>query len=203
MIHLNHPTSPPIATFEPVWRFTVEQYHQMIDCGVLAEDAPVELLSGCLIQKMTKNPPHRLCTRLVREALDAIVPNGWYVETQEPITLSDSEPEPDLAIIQGNPRDYPDRHPNATEVALIIEVADSTLERDRTIKQTIYAAAGIPEYWIVNVRDRQIEIYRSPFQNNENYRYQKRLIVTQGTIEVILNDQPIGSILVNDCFPLL
>ena len=175
----------------------------MIDCGVLAEDAPVELLSGFLIQKITKNPPHRLCTRLVREALDEIVPNSWYVETQEPITLSDSEPEPDLVIIQGNPRDYPDRHPNATEVALIIEVADSTLERDRTIKQTIYAAAGIPEYWIINVRDRQVEIYQSPIQNNENYRYQQKLLVTQGPIEIILNDQSIGSILVNDCFPLL
>ena len=189
-----------IPTLEPVWRFTVEQYHQMIDCGVLAEDAPVELLSGCLVHKMTKNPPHRLCNRLVREALDAIVPKGWYVETQEPITLSDSEPEPDLAIIQGNPRDYPDRHPNATEVALIIEVADSTLERDRTIKQTIYAAAGIPEYWIINVRDRQIEIYRSPLQSNANY--QQKLIMTQGPIELILNGDSIGSILVDDCFPL-
>ncbi len=203
MIQLNSPPSPPTVTFEPIWRFTVEQYHQMIDCGVLAEDAPVELLSGCLVQKMTKNPPHRLCTRLVREALDAIVPNGWYVETQEPITLSDSEPEPDLAIIQGNPRDYPDRHPTATEVALIIEVADSTLERDRTIKQMIYAAAGIPEYWIINVRDRQIEIHRSPLQNKENYRYQQKLIVTQGPIEIILNNQLIGSILIDDCFALL
>ncbi len=203
MIQLNHPTSPPIVTFEPVWRFTVEQYHQMIDCGVLAEDAPVELLSGYLVRKMTKNPPHRLFTRLVREVLDAIVPNGWYVETQEPITLSDSEPEPELAIIQGNPRDYPDRHPNATEVALIIEVADSTLERDRTIKQTIYAAAGIPEYWIINVRDRQIEIYRSLLQNNENYRYQQKLIVTEGPIEIVLNNKLIGSILIDDCFSLL
>ena len=190
-----------IPTLESIWRFTVEQYHQMIDCGVIAEDAPVELLSGCLVHKMTKNPPHRLCTRLVREALDAIVPKGWYVETQEPITLSDSEPEPDLAIIQGNPRDYPDRHPNTSEVVLIIEVADSTLERDRTIKQTIYAAAGIPEYWIINVRDRQIEIHCSPHQNDENY--QQKLIMTQGSIEIILNGESIGSILVDDCFPLV
>ena len=192
-------TQSPIAPLEPIWRFTIAQYHQMIDCGVLAEDAPIELLSGCLIQKMTKNPPHRLTTRLVREALEAIVPEGWYVEAQEPITLSDSEPEPDLAIIQGNPRDYPDRHPNATEVALIIEVADSTLERDRTIKRTIYAAAGIPEYWIINIRDRQIEIHRSPLQSNQTY--QQQLICTQGPIDIMLNNQTIGSIEINDCFP--
>ncbi len=175
----------------------------MIHCGVLVEDAPVELLSGCLVHKMTKNPPHRLCTRLAREALDAIIPDGWYVEAQEPITLSDSEPEPDLAIIQGTPRDYPDRHPNANEVSLIIEVADSALDRDRTIKQTIYAAAGIPEYWIINIRDRQIEIYRSPIQNNNNSQYQTKLIVKQGPIEITLNNQSIGAILVDDCFASL
>jgi Uma2 family endonuclease len=189
-----------IAALDPIWRFTVAQYHQMIDCGVLTEDAPVELLAGCLVQKMTKNPPHRISTRLVREALEAIVPAGWYVETQEPITLVDSEPEPDVAVILGNTRDYSDRHPNGSEVALVIEVADSTLDRDRSIKQTLYAEADIPHYWIVNLRDRTIEVYQSPIHSSGTAHYRDHKSISLGDLPVQIGDRIIGTLSVPSLF---
>jgi Uma2 family endonuclease len=192
-------TSPPtiVPASEPLWRLTVTQYHQMIAAGILTSDDPVELLDGWLVQKMAKNPPHRVTTRFIREALESIIPDGWYVETQEPITLIESEPEPDVAIIRGDTRDYLDRHPGASEVVLVIEVADSTIERDRKLKQQIYARAGIPTYWIVNLVSYQLEIYTEP--TPEGYRSQ--VILSQGSTNVLLDGQIIGSIEVNLLFP--
>nr|WP_242021783.1 Uma2 family endonuclease [Trichocoleus sp. FACHB-90] len=169
---MNTQTLAAVPT-EPVWRLSVEQYHQMIRLGILSDDDPVELLDGWLVYKMPKNPPHRATTKLTRNALEAVIPEGWYVDTQEPITLADSEPEPDVVVVRGNTRDYLDRHPGASEIALIIEVADSTLERDRTSKQRLYARAGIPIYWIINLPEKQIEVYTEPIVAEESI-YQRR-----------------------------
>ena len=141
-----------------IWRLSVNQYHQMVCAGILTEEDPVELLAGWLVPKMPKNPPHRVATRLLRQALERVVPAGWYVDSQEPITTADSEPEPDVVVVRGETRQYLDRHPGPQDVALIIEVADTTLQRDRVLKQRIYAAAGIPVYWIVNLLDNQLEV---------------------------------------------
>jgi Uma2 family endonuclease len=190
-------SSTIVPDVAPLWRLTVNQYHQMITASILTSDDPVELLDGWLVQKMVKNPPHRVATRLIREALESIIPDGWYVETQEPITLTESEPEPDVAIIRGNTRNYLDRHPGASEVALVIEVADATLERDRKLKQQIYARAGISTYWIVNLVSYQLEIYTKPTPEG----YQSQVILSQGSTNVFLDNQMIGSIEVNLLFP--
>lgn len=159
---------------EPVWRFSVEQYHQMIRLGILTSDDPVELLEGWIIYKMPKNLPHRAATKLTRNALEKIVPGGWYVDTQEPITLHDSEPEPDVVVVRGNTLDYLDRHPGALDLALVVEIADSTLERDRTLKKRLYARAGISVYWIINLVEKQIEVYTEPINLPEEPTYQQR-----------------------------
>lgn len=112
---------------DTIWRLTVEQYHRMISAGILTDDDPVELLEGWLVFKMPKNPQHRLATQLTREALTRLIPAGWFVDTQEPITTYDSEPEPDVMIVRGQPRDYANRHPVPAEIALVVEVADATL----------------------------------------------------------------------------
>ncbi len=147
---------------EIIWRLSVSQYHAMLDAGIIDEDTQIELLEGILVAKMAKNPPHRISTKLIRQALENITPEGWYVDSQEPITLGNSEPEPDIVIVRGKTTDYRDRHPAASDIALVIEVSDATLERDRTIKQRIYARAGIAIYWILNLRDRQLEVYTQP-----------------------------------------
>src|SRR6266540_3383250 len=113
-------TPPPAPPEEPVFRLTVEQYHTMIEAGVLTDDDPVELLEGILVFKMPKKPNHRLAVRLLTSALDAMLPSGWHFQAQEPITLADGEPEPDGAVVRGNPRDYSTRHPGPEDVALVI-----------------------------------------------------------------------------------
>ncbi|HLG16989.1 MAG TPA: Uma2 family endonuclease [Blastocatellia bacterium] len=134
-----------------IWRLSVEQYHDMIRAGILTPDDPVEMLAGWLVYKMPKNPPHRIATKLALQALEAVVPAGCYVDSQEPITLDDSEPEPDVMVVRGDTRQYRERHPGVDDVVLIVEIADTTIERDRGVKKAVYARAGIPVYWIVNL----------------------------------------------------
>jgi len=146
----------------PVGRLSVEKYHEMIRQGILTENDRFELLDGILVRKMTINPPHALATELLREVLNGVLPEGWHVKSQRPLTLAASEPEPDGMVVRGKLRDYGDRHPSPSEVALVIEVADATLATDRTLKMALYAQAGIPVYWIVNLIDRRIEVYTEP-----------------------------------------
>jgi hypothetical protein len=159
---------------EPIWRLTVEQYHDMIRQKILTEDDPVELLEGWLVTKMPKNPPHRVATRLLRQALERAIPAGWYVDAQEPITLSDSEPEPDGMVARGDTRQYIDRHPGAEDLALVVEVAEATLQRDRGPKKRLYARAAIPVYWIVNLPEKQVEVYSDPAGRGKEPDYGKR-----------------------------
>ncbi len=195
-------TQPLIVPTEPIWRFRVAQYHQMIRLGILTDDDPVELLEGWIIQKMPKNPPHRAATKLTRNALEAIVPLGWYVDAQEPITLEDSEPEPDVVIVRGNTRNYLDRHPGSQDLALIVEISDSTLERDRTSKQRLYARAGIPVYWIVNLPEQKLEVYTEPFNLGTAPTYQNRQdynLLDQ--VAVLIEGQEIGRLIVQKLLP--
>lgn len=145
-----------------IWRLSVEQYHEIIRAGILTADDPVELLEGWLVYKIPKKPQHRIATRLTQKALEAVVPAGWYVDAQEPITLEDSEPEPDVMIARGDTRQYHDRHPGPADLALVVEVADTTLERDRGMKKRLYARAGIAVYWIVNLAEGVLEVYTQP-----------------------------------------
>ncbi|MBC6471457.1 MAG: Uma2 family endonuclease [Hormoscilla sp. GM102CHS1] len=195
--------SQPLAVpTEPVWRLTVEQYHQMIRSGILDSDDKVELLEGWLIPKMAKNPPHRAATKLTRNALEAIAPDGWYVDSQEPITLDDSEPEPDIVIVGGETRDYLDGHPGGPDVALVVEVADSTLERDRILKQRLYARAGIPVYWIVNLVEGQLEVYSRPVDLSSGPIYRQRQDYSPlDEVEVAIGHRTAGSLRVRDLLP--
>jgi Uma2 family endonuclease len=187
---------------EPIWRLRVHQYHEMIRSGILTDDDPVEFLEGLLVLKMPKNPPHRISTQVTRDILAQIVPPNWYVDAQEPITTKDSEPEPDVAIIQGDRRDYSDRHPYADEVALVVEVADTTLQRDRTSKKRLYARAGITIYWIINLVERRIEVYTKPLSNAEEPDYQERQDFSlEDTIPVLIRNQVIAEIKVQSLFP--
>lgn len=192
----------PIVPTEPVWRFSVDQYHQMIRLGILNEDDPVELMEGWLVHKMPKNPPHRAATKLTRNALEALVPDEWYVDAQEPITLKDSEPEPDIVVVRGNTRDYLDRHPGGQDLALVVEVADSTLERDRTVKKRLYARAGIPGYWIVNLCEQLLEVYTEPISQVEESTYQKRTDHSlSDTVMLIIEGREVGSLTVSELLP--
>ena len=187
---------------EPVWRFSVAQYHQMIRLGILTNDDPVELLEGWIIHKMPKNPPHRAATKLTRSALEEIVPQGWYVDAQEPITLDDSEPEPDVVVVRGNTRDYLDRHPGSQDLALIVEIADSRLERDRTFKKRLYARAGIPVYWIVNLPEQKLEVYIQPINLVQEPTYQQcQDYSLSDEVAVVIEGQEVCRLTVRELLP--
>jgi Uma2 family endonuclease len=174
-----------------MWRLSVEQYHQMIRSGILSEDDPVELLQGWLITKMSKNPPHSSATRFLSRELERLIPQGWYVDSQEPITTADSEPEPDIAILRGSEENYTQRHPRPEDVGLVAEVADSTLTNDRGIKLEVYAQAGILEYWIVNLGERQLEVYTNP----DGKTYQNQAIYNETMfVPLNLDGQLVGNV---------
>jgi Putative restriction endonuclease len=182
---------PAIPT-EPIYRLSVAQYHAMARHGILDDDAPVELLEGWLVQKMTKHPPHSIATRRTRRALESLLPAEWYADSQEPITLSHSEPEPDVLVARAEVANDPDRHPGPRDVGLVVEVADSTLRRDRSTKKRVYAGARIPVYWIVNLIDCRIEVYTDPtgpparpdYREQQNYGPEERIPVVLGGVEI-------------------
>jgi Uma2 family endonuclease len=199
------PTARPqlwVVPSEPIWRLSVEQYHRMIEAGILDEDAPVELLEGLLVRKMPKKRPHSYATQLLRNTLSRVLPAGWHVQDQEPVTTKDSEPEPDLSVIRGDLRDYPDRHPGPKDTGLVIEVADATLARDRGTKKRVYARAGVPVYWIVNLQDRNIEVYTEPASRGRPPDYRKRRHYgPEEELPLLLDGREVARLAVRDLLP--
>jgi Uma2 family endonuclease len=121
----------------------------------------VELIEGDIIEMSPMRPPHRTAVVLTGDRLREAFGQGYFINVQSPFDAGEpSEPEPDIAVIKGNVRDYKNAHP--TTAALIVEVADTSLLYDRTVKASLYAKAGIGEYWIVNLVDNQLEVYRHP-----------------------------------------
>ncbi len=187
---------------DPIWQLQIEQYHQMLQTGILTDDDPVELLEGWLVTKMPKSPSHRLTTQLTREALASLAPAGYYVDDQEPLTTDESEPEPDVMVVRGHRRDYRDRHPGPQDVSLVVEVSDTTLQRDRTLKKLIYARGSIPVYWIINLLEQRLECYTAPSGPTEQPDYRQRHDYHPGEhIPVSLGEQVIGELTVADLLP--
>jgi Uma2 family endonuclease len=185
-----------------LYRLSIQQYHAIADDGILAEDDPVELLGGWLIRKMTRKPAHPVAVDLHRDAFASRLSAGWYVRTQAPITLPDGEPEPDVVLVRGDRRDYAQRHPGPGDVTLVVEVADTSIARDRGIKKQLYAQAGIAIYWIVNLVERQIEVYTEPTGSIDQPDYRRRRDYGPvDTIPVVLDGVEVGSLRVQDVLP--
>ena len=145
----------------PPARISVELYHRMIQSGVLASGDPLELLDGILVRKMTKNPPHTLvCTR-IRDRFLPVHGSDWLVRQEAPVTLSRSEPEPDVSVVRGPDTTFMDRNPAGPDCVLVVEVADSSIRRD-IVKADLYAEAGVPEYWIIDIDNRELIVHRGP-----------------------------------------
>jgi Uma2 family endonuclease len=194
--------APPDVPDVPIYRLSVPQYHAMIQQGILTTEDRVELLRGWLVPKMTKNAPHPTATGLLLDVLFPLCPVGWLLRIQDPITLSDSEPEPDAAVVRGNRRDYAARHPNPAEVGLVIEAADSSLDQDRNVKKPMYAEARIPTYWIVNLIETVIEVYTDPSGPSAQPDYANRQDFHNGDeVPLILDGREIARIPVSSLLP--
>jgi Uma2 family endonuclease len=142
-------------------RWTRGEYERLIDHGFLDEDDPIELLDGLLLVKEPQSSPHRTAIVLVAKALEEAFGGGWFVQVQSPIVLDDrSEPEPDVCVVRGSPRDYVESHPR--HPALVVEVALSGLRLARGRKAAAYARARVADYWIVDLAARVLEVHREP-----------------------------------------
>lgn len=144
-------------------RFTVDEFHRLGELGFFAPTVHVEFLDGEFFEMPPIGPGHAGCVEELAELLRSKLPPSVLIRSQNPIALgSHSEPEPDLAVVVRRPGFYRSRHPTAEDVLLLIEVSDTTLEYDRAVKGPIYAAAGIADYWIVNLAGRQVLVLREP-----------------------------------------
>jgi Uma2 family endonuclease len=171
----------------------------MIESGAFTEEDRLELIEGWVVQKRAKGSEHELCVGQAEEAIRTALPAGWHVRNQAPITLSSSEPEPDLTIARGSRKEYRSHHPRVGDVALVIEVSDTTLTTDRQKART-YAAAGIAEYWIVNLESRSVEVHRSPVPAENAYREQE--ILREGDrVALVVGGQHVGAIPVGSILP--
>jgi Uma2 family endonuclease len=190
---------PFVAGTPPARRFSVDEYHRMIEAGILGENDRVELLDGWILEMSPIGPPHSTCVSLICSALQERLPSGFVIRAQSPITLENGEPEPDVTVARGNIRDYRDHHPTGPEIALVVEVADTSLEFDRVQKKRQYALAGIPEYWIVNLIDRQLEAFRDPSAIGDYHN--RQLIDSDGRIEFLINGACSQQMAVADLLP--
>ena len=180
-------------------RLTVCQYNKMTTAGVIDEDDPVELIEGLIVSKRGRNRPHIVAGNKGLSALLRIIPTGWHVAKEDPVTTSDwSKPEPDLAIVRGGAEDYLDRDVTALDVALVIEIAESSLSADQNVLARVYAASGIPVYWIVNLVDRQLEVYTNP--GAEGYQT-SQVYGGRDEVPVVIDGTEIGRIAASDVLP--
>ncbi|MEH2196201.1 MAG: Uma2 family endonuclease [Nostoc sp.] len=150
-------------------RFTIAEYHQLIELGFLTEANHIELIRGELIEMTAKGTPHTVCSSILCRQLDRLLGDRAVICGQDPITLpNQSEPEPDVVIARGRDEDYLAHHPYPKDILLVIEISDKTIDYDQITKLSLYAEAGISHYWIVNLPDSQLEHHSQPYQNAQN-----------------------------------
>lgn len=196
-------TLPPAVPPLPVRRFTVDEYHHLIKTGFFREDDRIELLNGWIVAKMGINPPHASAVTRLSRRLARLLGESWLVREQSSITIrpSDSEPEPDIAVVPGPEDAYDAHHPYPKDIALLVEVADSSLAEDRGEKLLTYAAARIAVYWIVNLVDRRVEVYTQP-RAGKNPSYKRQMNYgPEDTVPVVILGKPVGRIAVKELLP--
>ncbi len=199
-------TMPVVVDPMPDWvpsslyRLRVEEYEAMVASGTLKERRGIQLINGLLVKKMTQNPPHAIAYTLCGDQIGRFIPPGWHLRSALPIRLpsQSSEPEPDHCIVRGGIRDYLAGHPGPVQIAMVIEVSDSSLAEDRELGARVYGPAGIPVYWIVNLVDRQVEVHSNPGPSGYGSR---RDHAAGDTIPLAIGGQIVGEIAVVDILP--
>jgi len=175
---LSNIRTSPIFNLEPTYikRWTVKNYHRMSELDILDPNERTELIAGQITLMAAKGTPHVTSLHLLANALREQLGNTALVRTQDPIQLDDfSEPEPDLVIVKGTVLEYAEQHPRPEHVYLVVEVTDSTLKQDCEIKEKLYAQAGLIDYWVVDLKKRQLHIFRDPTPSG----YTSHLILTE------------------------
>jgi Uma2 family endonuclease len=193
-------SSPPPSGTPPLHRITVDEYERIIRSGALEDPSRVELIDGYMVDKMAKNPEHSFSATATHQAFVDRLPARWLARKEQPVRIpAYNEPEPDVAIVRGINADYRHRTPEPADVALLVEVSDWTLVQDRGVKLAASATDGIPIYWIVNLVDRQVEVYTRPVKAG---RYRSRKVFKPGQqVPIVIAGQPLPPIAVDDMLP--
>jgi len=160
-----------------VSHLSVAEYHRLDEFN--ENGKRTELIRGIIIEKMSKSPRHCSIGKRLYDLIASILPGGFVVRREDPLTFADSEPEPDVSVMQGSPKDFDDKHPSTAELVIEIAVSSTALDRENA---SLYAEAGVTEYWIVLAKERQVEVYRRPV----NGRYEeKRLCGVADTLDCV------------------
>lgn len=197
------PIEPPLLpTLDFLYRFNREQYRQLEESGIIPNPKRIELIDGLLVEKPVITPYHMGVCRHIREKIRGLIPEGWFLDTDAVVGLTDSEPEPDASIVRGGIEDFDAHHPEPADVGMVIEVSLSTLRFDRRDKYAKYAEVGISHYWIINLVDRQIEVYSDPEAFKTPASYATQAIYKPGdAVPIVLDGQTVATIPVDELLP--
>jgi Uma2 family endonuclease len=191
------PTERRTSSRPPIYRLSVDEYERLAGTAVL-DDPQVELIDGYLVKKMPKYPPHIWVVDLLVEMLRAMLP-GFWCRKEDPVRIPQfDEPEPDISIARGSRNDYRSRIPEPRDIALLVEVAETTLDRDQGPKLDAYAHGRIPVYWIVNLVDRRVEVYSDP--NGDGYSTRRDFVAGQ-EVPVVIDGIEVGTVAVDAILP--
>jgi Uma2 family endonuclease len=168
----------------------------MVQNGILPETNRFELIDGRIEEKQAKGPEHRTSTERTRRAIDRLLPPGWHTCQEAPVRIANrrSEPEPDVSVVRGGIDDYSARHPGPADIALVVEVTRSSATKDRELAR-VYGGGGIPAYWIVNIPERRLEVYKGPIKGQ--YPHPTILEETE-TVDLVIGRKVVGRIRVSD-----
>ena len=195
------PAVPPEWLPRSLYRLTLEQYEAMVEAGILTTRDRVHLINGLLVAKMTQNDLHATVDELCGHELERVIPPGWHLRGGKPIRIPgperDSKPEPDRSVVRGQVRDYLRRTPAPNDIALVVEVSDTSLDDDRN-QAEIYGRSGIPSYWIINLVDGQIEVYSNP--GPTGYAALE-ILAPPHVLRVVIDGVEVGEIPVADILP--
>jgi Uma2 family endonuclease len=195
------PTQPPSRWIRKrLARLTVDQYEAMVASGVFTKHDRFTLINGFLVAKVPKSPRHTFIAKNLGRKLKGLIPTGWDFRIEDAVRLADSEPEPDLSMARGDIDDYADRHPGPADLAMVVEVAASSIAEDRAMAD-VYGPAGIPVYWILNLKARQVEVY-TLLKRRGASRYGKPRVFQAGqSVPVLIEGAEVGRIAVADMLP--
>jgi Uma2 family endonuclease len=196
------PTQPPSKWIQRrLARLTVDQYEAMVDSGVFTKRDRFTLINGYLVAKLPKSLRHTFVAKNLGRKLNGRIPSGWDFRIEDAVRLADSEPEPNLSVARGDIEDYIDRHPGPADLAMVAEVAASSVSVDRQMAD-VYGTAGIPVYWILDLRARQVEVYTLVKKRQGASRYGKPRLFKMGqSVPVVIDGVVVGRITVADILP--
>jgi hypothetical protein len=196
------PAPPPPPSL--LYRMSLDQFEAAVAAGVFTRRDRVSLIEGILVATMSENPPHAIGCELCCQALSRILPQGWHVRSHRPLRIPgrSSLPEPGAAVARGEVRDYLRRHPEPGDVALVVEVSDSRFEEDRALMSCTYGGGSVDRYYIVNLVDRQVELYTQPSGSSAPLGYRHCEVFLSGqSVPIVIEGTEVGRIPVSDLLP--